>query len=108
MSPADSDVFAPTDAVSDANREKEKTRRELQIADLTDVLRLPAGQRLLARIIIDKGGILRQTFDMDARVDVLRQGERNLALWLLAELGAADDKALAILLTAAQQVTKGS
>jgi len=77
--------------------------RAAELADIDSMLHTVAGRRVLRRVLA-RCGPLRQTFDADnARLDALRSGERNIGLWLLAEITAAWPETVGDLLTELQK-----
>jgi len=70
---------------------KDKSRSEQEQEDLHAVLSTPAGRRFVHRII-DHSGLYRQSFDGTSRT-YFAEGERNVALWLLAEVKSVAPRA---------------
>ena len=71
--------------------------------DLCDVMATPHGKRMVWRIL-DHCGPMRSTFDKHSdRVSAYLEGQRSIAVWLIAELGAADPDAFADLIRYMQQ-----
>jgi hypothetical protein len=80
--------------------------RAVELADIDELLRTKAGCRFLQRVLA-KCGPLRQTFDAEnPRLDALRSGERNIALWLLAEITEANPTAIGPMLGELQKPSR--
>lgn len=77
--------------VRDAQSADERARQE-QLDDLRAVLALPAGQRVLWRLM-DKYGIWRTSWDPSAKIH-FNEGQRNAGLFLMKEIEEADPAAL--------------
>lgn len=72
----------------------ERHLRDQQLADLHAVLDMPAGRRLLWRLLVEEGGFFRQTFrEGHPDTSAFYEGKRSIALFLQAEIGAADPAA---------------
>ena len=93
---------------AEAQNQAAKSHRAIEQADVAEVLANPAARRLLRRLILGRCGILRHTFDADARLDALKQGERNAGLWMLAELSKVEPKALAVLMQEPEHTEKSA
>jgi hypothetical protein len=77
--------------------------RAAELADLDGLLRTVVGRRVLRRVLA-RCGPLRQTFDAEnPRLDALRSGERNIGLWLLAEITDAWPETVGALLAELQK-----
>jgi len=80
-----------------------KERRKDELHDIGVMLDSQAGRRVMRRIL-ERTGPLRQTFDADSeRVSSLRAGERNVGLWLLAELTEARPESIGGLIAEVQK-----
>lgn len=91
------------DLAAEEQAKQQQQRRLIELDDLRMLLRQPAAQRVFARIL-DRAGPLRQTFDLASeRLSCLRAGERNVGLWLLAEMIEADPATSAELLVVLQK-----
>lgn len=91
-------------AAQAAQRAEEKRKSELR--DLGSILDTQAGRRIFRRII-ERTGPLRQTFDPQSeRLSSLRAGERNVGLWLLAELTEARPDAIGGLIADVQNPSR--
>lgn len=78
-------------------------RRKSELHDLGSMLDSPIGRRVLRRLL-ERTGPLRQTFDADSeRISSLRAGERNVGLWLLAELTEARPESIGGLIAEVQK-----
>jgi len=83
-----------------------KERRRDDLHDLGVMLDTQAGRRVLRRIL-ERTGPLRQTFDAESeRVSSLRAGERNVGLWLLAELTEARPESIGGLIADVQKPSR--
>ncbi len=81
-------------------------RRASELRDLGAILDIQAGRRVLRRLL-ERSGPLRQTFDADSeRLSSLRAGERNIGLWLLAELAEARPESIGALMGEMQKPTR--
>lgn len=90
----------------DKEQEKAEQKRKEQLADLSEILDHPAGRRVLRRIL-DRTGPLRQTFDIEnERLSSMRAGERNIGLWIIAELIEARPTAVGGLLFELQKPSR--
>jgi hypothetical protein len=71
-------------AVNEA-RKDEKLQAQQEIADLKEVMGLHAGRRMMYRLL-GHAHLFETSFTAtDAQVVAFREGERNVALWLLTE-----------------------
>ena len=78
-------------------------RRKDELHDLGAMLDSQTGRRVLRRIL-ERSGPLRQTFDAESeRLSSLRAGERNIGLWLLAELTQARPESIGGLICEVQK-----
>lgn len=94
---------ATNELAAEEQAKREAERRLIEVDDLRMLLRQPAAQRVFARIL-DRAGPLRQTFDLASeRLSCLRAGERNVGLWLLAEMLEADPATTSELLVVLQK-----
>lgn len=85
-----------------ANKYAEDVRKS-ELHDLRNVLLSPSGRRVLARLM-ERTGPLRQTFNIDSeRLTALASGERNIGLWILAELSDAAPESIGQILTDMQK-----
>lgn len=55
------------------------------VSDLEAVLRLPAGRRVLLRIL-EQAGLTRSAYTGDHAATSFRLGEQNIGLWLISQL----------------------
>ncbi len=77
------------DAILAAQQADAQKQRRADLADLHALLGSAHGRRVLRRILT-RAGIFRLSFDpASERTTALREGERNLGLWLFAELTEA-------------------
>jgi hypothetical protein len=78
-------------------------RRASELNDLGILFDTQAGRRVLRRIL-ERTGPLRQTFDADSeRLSSMRAGERNIGLWILAELVDARPEGVGALIADVQK-----
>jgi hypothetical protein len=63
----------------------QELRRDQIIIDLEAVLRLPQGRRVLLRIL-ERCGVYRSAFAVEAEITAMRLGEQNIGLWLIAQM----------------------
>lgn len=83
-----------------------KERRKDELHDIGAMLDSQTGRRVLRRIL-ERTGPLRQTFDVESeRVSSLRAGERNVGLWLLAELTEARPESIGGLIADVQKPSR--
>lgn len=72
----------------------EQHLRAQQLADVHAVLATAPGRRLLWRLLVEEGGLFRQTFrEGHADTSAFYEGKRSIALFLQGEIGAADPQA---------------
>jgi len=69
-------------------RREEKLDRAQEIKDLRDICGLPAGRRFLMRIL-EHCHIYSTSMSDDPHLTSFREGERNVGLWMAAEIGDA-------------------
>ena len=74
-----------------------------EVADLQAVLATMSGRRLLWRIL-GKSGFQRGSFSPDALTMAFQEGERNVALWLQAEIEGADSSAFLVMIREANRL----
>jgi hypothetical protein len=77
------------DAQLAAQQEAAAAARTAELHDLATLLRSEQSRRVLRRILT-RAGIFRLSFDAASdRLTALREGERNVGLWLFAEMTEA-------------------
>jgi hypothetical protein len=86
------------DALLADQQESAQRIAALQESDLRTVLAVPAARRFLREVIFKRCRLVRSTFHEDPRIDAVCQGERNVGIWLLAELSRVDPAAIVTLL----------
>ena len=79
--------------------------RDLELAELRDLLARPEFGRLLWRVLAQTF-YSESTFSSDALLMAARSGARNVGLWLQAECEAADPHAMTRLLLEALQTAR--
>lgn len=70
-------------------KRKEEIQRDRELADLREVLDSAAGRRLLWRLL-GHCGVYRSTFSTNALQMATSEGQRNVGLFLTAEIMEAD------------------
>ncbi len=101
----------PIDDLDDEQRaalaeQQAKEQRASEMHDLGVILDSQAGRRVLRRLL-ERTGPLRQTWDVESeRVSSLRAGERNVGLWLLAELTDARPESIGGLIAELQKPSR--
>lgn len=99
VSPDDADHESVEEA-----RKRERLERENQLQDLAMLLQAPAGRRVVWRIL-SQCGIYSDGWDPSARIH-FNAGKRNVGLWLLDEVMAANDEAYLLMQREAKQKEK--
>ena len=100
------EVFADPADIAQEQAQRAKAHRAIEQADIAEIMQSAAVRRVLRRLIFDRCGVLRHTFNADARVDALKQGERNVGLWMAAQLSAVEPKALSVLMQEPEHTEK--
>lgn len=100
------DAFMDDEEIAKAAAKAASERRTSELRDLGSMLDTIAGRRVLRRLL-ERTGPLRQTFDPESeRMSSMRAGERNVGLWLLAELAAARPDAIGGLIAEVQKPSR--
>jgi hypothetical protein len=79
--------FNPFDreAKTEVRTAEQKREREQQLADTLFVMADPAGRRFMHRLL-SRAGLYRSSFDVDPHRTSFNEGERNIGLFLMAEI----------------------
>lgn len=83
-------------------KQKDKFKREMEIADLKAILTTPHGRRFFWRVL-GYTGPLRQTFDHSGSVTGFNEGRRSVGLWLWSEMESAMPEAYIAMLAEARE-----
>ena len=78
-----------------------KRTREIELAEMEWLLAQPQGRRFIWRYL-EKCGIFKTSFTGSRETDFL-EGQRNVGLWLLADVNEATPEAYAVMLKEARQ-----
>jgi hypothetical protein len=70
-------------------KQKEKNNLDTELADIKLLLGKQWGRRIVYKIL-ERTGQYRTSFNSDSNVMSLHEGERNIGLWLLDKVAAAD------------------
>jgi len=90
--------------VRDAKKKAKRLRRE-ELDDVKSVLDLPAGRRLVWRLM-KQARTFGTSFGHDDRTTSFREGERNVGNWVLHEVMEADPAALLDMMKAMMPATE--
>lgn len=97
------DMQDPTDIARQQRSAREaaslrRQTRQQELKNLRAVLALPEG-RALVRALLERTGVFRSSWAVDALDMAFREGARNVGLQLIADLNEADAQAFSSLLT---------
>jgi hypothetical protein len=100
MSMADDDIVANVADEEQVKRGERKAKRRVDQwkKDLLTVLDTPAGERVLQRIVAE-AGLFQESFSESHARMAFREGQRNLARWLLTEVERVRQDAVVKLIT---------
>ncbi len=70
-------------------KQKEKNRLDTELADIKLLLGKQWGRRIVYKLL-ERTGLYQTSFNSDSNVMSLHEGERNIGLWLLDKVAAAD------------------
>lgn len=88
------DVYDASDAAQVAKRQgEEKRRRDRDADDMRAVLGTDQGRRVIWRLM-EHCGVFRSTFTGHGARDAFNEGARNVGLFVMGEMIAADPDAL--------------
>lgn len=74
-------------------RKAEKGQREQQIREMQQVLATPQGKRVLWRLL-ERCGVYKTSISTDPYATYYNEGERNIGLYVMAEINEANPQAL--------------
>lgn len=86
-------VFYDPDDEQDRREQEAEKRRQRALLDAQDfesIATLPAGRRLLKRMMVECG-IYQSTFTGDALTSAYQEGKRTMGLWLIEQFNQCPD-----------------
>jgi hypothetical protein len=80
--------------------EKQENSRDFELADLESVMSTPAGRRFIWRVL-ERCKVFGTVWDGSARIHY-NSGQQDIGHWVMAEVGAADEDALFLMMKEAK------